>query len=458
MFKHFAYRVSVFPLALLILTLLSGCGSDAFTPGESLPDESSPPDAVTPVRIPIPAQVPDCGNAVIYDAGGTNGFGLQSVTIGVTSPTDMSFIPGSPSAFVVTSQGGTVSFFNGRCTAINSISLANNRNGGLGVNASGEQGLLNLEFHPDYANNGYIFFYHTTVTGQSNAISRMSMSFNNNGFMELSDPVRIITFRKNTSSTNHNGGGLVFAPDGTLLASIGDADGGNGQVNNNLLGVVARVNPSLIPGTSGYSIPPGNMFAVGNGKCSDAIDNLMPCPEILAMGLRNPFRISIDGNIVYIGDVGTGNEEINSFNYIVNKGANFGWPTHDGFVTSSSIVNYRNPIIYYDRFGALADAFRSEDPEGNAASGSASIMIGDVYRGNQYTGALNGKLLFSDFYDGFMRAVGVDNNGDITDNDSVPGEHIKHQAYVSSMTEGQDGFIYITTYDNGGSVSRVVNP
>jgi len=457
MVEHGVTRSPVLVLVFLMVSLLSGCGGSSFTSDEEAPAEDVPlDDIVIPVRVPDAAQVPDCGDSILYDVGGSNGFGLQSVASGVSSPTDISFIPRSPSAFVVISQGGTVTYFNGRCTAINSIFLANDGNGGIGVNASGEQGLLNVAFHPDYANNGYIFFYHTTVTGQSNAISRLTVSFNSVGFMELSDPVRIITFRKNTGSTNHNGGGLVFAPDDTLLASVGDADGNNGQMNNNLLGVVVRIVPNLLPGMGGYSIPSGNLFSAENGKCSDAIDNLMPCPEILAMGLRNPFRMSIDGNSVFIGDVGTNNEEINSFSY-KGSGANFGWPLHDGFVESSSIVNYRNPIVYYDRVDAIADAFRNEDPEGSA-SGSASIMVGDVYRGGQYANALNGKLLFADFYDGFVRAVGVDTNGGITDGDGVPGMHIKHQSFVSSMIEGEDGFIYITTYDNGGEVYRLVNP
>ena len=221
---------------------------------------------------------------------------------------------------------------------------------------------------------------------------------------------------------------------------------------------MARIDPSLTLGVGGYSIPAGNMFAAENGKCSGAIDNVMPCPEILAMGLRNPFRMSIDGGVVYIADVGTNNEEVNSFHYKTSKGANFGWPLHDGAVGSSPIINYRIPIIYYERFDAIANAFRNEDPEGGAGSGSASIMIGDVYRGNQYANTVTGKLLFADFYDGFIRAASVDVTGAITDNDGVPGVHIKHQAYVASMVTGGDDFIYITTYENGGAVYCLVNP
>jgi glucose/arabinose dehydrogenase len=463
MYRFRMYSLLVAQLAYVICILLSSCGGDASSSGA---DNTTPmlsahsgsnstpnaPENSSPKRIPDPAQIPDCGDT-FYDIGDTNGFGLTKILNYVESPTDLAFIPGSPSAFVVISQSGTVSYFNGSCDAINTIDVSSAENGGIGVRSEGEMGLLNIEFHPDYANNGYIFFYHSTVTGQANAVSRMTVSFSSNGNMELSDPVNIIKFRKNNFTVDHNGGGLVFAPDHTLLASVGDAEIGNGQDNNSMRGVVVRIDPSLAPGKGGYNIPPGNMFNAENPKCSDIDNSLTPCPEILTMGLRNPFRMSMDGDIVYLADVGNNNEEINSFDYVTASGTNFGWSIHDGFVESSSITNYRNPIVYYNRDDTVADGFRNEDPEGTKTD-YAAVMIGDVYHGNQYGNVLNDMLLFGDFYDGFIRAVGVDNNGNITDTDGVPGEHIKHQAYVSSMHEGEDGFIYMTTY--GNEVYRLV--
>jgi glucose/arabinose dehydrogenase len=339
--------------------------------------------------------------------------------------------------------------------------------GAIGITVippGGEQGLLNLEFHPNYANNGYVFFYHTLVASDTNSISRATLSFDGSGNMVLDDAIKIIDFKKNTSASNHNGGGMVFAPDGSLLASVGDGGSGgasNGQLNTNLLGVVARINPSLITAVGGYSIPTsGNMFAATNTQCSGVATSATPCPEILAMGLRNPFRMSMAGNIVYLGDVGSAVEEINSFDYTAvdtSNPANFGWNTHDGFVSSSSIPGYRNPIVYYSRNDSTANAFRTEDPEGNP-TGSASIMIGDIYGGLRYGGELDNKLFFAEFYDGFMRAVGVDSNGDITDTDGVPGLHIIHHGQISSMVEGPDGYIYFTTLYGPDMVYRLVKP
>jgi len=424
---------------------LAACG------GES----SSSPETITSI---------DCGTGIIYDTGGTNGYGYElAVNAGAISlPTDIAFIPGSSNAFLLISQSGSVYYFNGGCDPVNSLLL-----GDVGITViplGGEQGLLNLEFHPDYANNGYVFFYHSSVASDTNSISRATLSFDGNGNMVLGDTVRIIDFKKNISAGNHNGGGMVFAPDGTLLASVGDGGSGgagNGQLNTNLLGVVARIHPSLVAAVGGYSIPPGgNMFAAINTQCSGVVTSAMPCPEILAMGLRNPFRMSMAGNIVYLGDVGSAVEEINSFDYTAvdtSNPANFGWNTHDGFVSSSSIPGYRNPIIYYNRNDSIAAAFRAEDPQGSLSS-SASIMIGDIYGGLRFGGELDNKLFFAEFYDGFMRAVGVDSNGDITDTDGVPGLHIIHHGQISSMVEGPDGYIYFTTLYGPAMVYRLLKP
>ncbi len=117
----------------------------------------------------------------------------------------------------------------------------------------------------------------------------------------------------------------------------------------------------------------------------------------------------------------------------------------------------RNPIVYYSRNDSTADVFRAEDPEG-IQTGQASIIIGDIYGGLRYGGELDSKLFFAEFYDGFMRAVGVDSNGDITDTDAVPGLHIIHHSQISSMVEGPDGYIYFTTLFGPAMVYRLVKP
>lgn len=392
---------------------------------------------------------PSCANkGVIYDENGTNGYGLQMMIDEgtVSNPTDLAFVPGSSTDFLVLAQSGTVHFFDGGCTPVNSINVSSTGSGGIGVEDNGsEEGLLNVEFHPGYngTSNKYVFFYHTPISSSVNSVSRMTVDFVS-GDLALSDPVKIIDFHKVGSAGNHNGGGLVFAPDNTMLASIGDGGSGsasNSQVNTNLLGTVIRVNPSLTVATGGYTIPTGNMFSSSNAQCTSTSSNGADCPEILAIGLRNPYRMSIDGNIVYLGDVGTIYEEIDSFDY-TDATFNFGWDIEDGPCDPCS---YDDPIISYRRNDSTATTFRSEDPACPTDSGCdgsfASVISGDVYRGSRYDGDLTGRLFHAEFMDGYMRGAGVDSAGATTDS----GMHIIHHDGISAMIEGPDEFVYIAT-------------
>ena len=391
---------------------------------------------------------PTCENKGLrFDENGTNGFALQKILAenAVDNPTDMAFIPGSVNDFIVIEQSGRVKYFKSNtCGVVNTVDLRDVNTGGIDVTNGGEQGLLNIEFHPDFASNAYVFFYHTRVATASeriNAVSRMSVGFDQEGLLVLSDPQKIIDFRKLGVAGNHNGGGLLFAPDKTLLASVGDGGSGshdNAQDDTNLMGAVIRILPSLNIGQGGYSIPSGNKYSSSNPQCSNSIPSVMPCPEILAKGLRNPYRMVLHNDIVYLGDVGSGYEEINSFSYS-NSTINFAWPIRDGLAMNSE---FTDPILTYQRSDATASRFREEDPAcNNCATGYASVMIGDVYRGTRYDGLLNSKLLHAEYMDAFMRAMTVDDAGLATDS----GMHLIHHDGISAMIQGPDDFIYIVT-------------
>ena len=388
-----------------------------------------------------------CGS-IIYDQGGTNGFGRVLVVdeTSLNKPTAMVFLPNDPDAFLVTEQTGSLLYFNDwACTPVNSVNVA----GVLPVYPTGgEPGLVGMVLHPDFASNGYVFLYHSSQPDFIEvSVSRMTATFNG-GALQLGDAVRIIDFRKNTPAPNHNGGGLVFAPDGTLLASVGEGGWDNNSVagfNTNLLGSVVRIEPSLTAGQGGYTIPAGNMFPAGNPPCDGVVGSSSACPEILAMGLRNPFRMSMADNVVYIGDVGAGYEEINSFDY-TDSSVHFGWPGQDGPGGGAGMTD---PIMAYSRGDATAIGFRAEDPMGNM-TGCVSVISGDVYRalgGDKYGGLLTNRLLFSEWYDAFVRGLGVDASGGATGLDL----HLVHREGVTDLVEGPDGYIYLVARRMTGS-------
>ncbi len=395
----------------------------------------------------------ECGTGgVEYDLNGTNGFGVQRVVNdgAVDEPTDIAFFPGSMTRFLVTGQDGLVHYFDGGCDAKTTLDIRNGAPGGITVAMGGERGLLNVEFHPDWGvSNNYVFFYHTSATSDghaNNSVSRMTAVIGAGGNLELTNPVRVIDFKKTGTAGNHNGGAIVFPSDKTLIASVGDgADREQGQATDNLLGAIIRISPDLSDDAADYSydIPSGNMFSAAGARCSGVIDSPNPCPELLAIGLRNPYRISLDGDIVYIGEVGASWEEINSFRYTDNS-VNFAWQA-DGPQDTPGLTD---PILAYNHsYGSNANLqrFSSEDPTGFTPTGRFSVMTGDVYRGSRYGGALAGRLLHGEFMDGFIRAFSVDAEGARTDE----GIHLIHKLGISAMVQGPDGYLYLVALQDG---------
>ncbi len=177
-----------------------------------------------------------------------------------------------------------------------------------------EQGLLGLAFHPDYQENGIFFVSYTNKSGAS-VISRFLVSEDPNQANRESESI-LLTIPQ--PYRNHNGGQILFGPQGYLWIAIGDGGSagdpqGNGQNLDTLLGKLLRIDIDQEP----YAIPEDNPF--GN--------------EIWAYGLRNPWRITFDpaSGDLYIADVGQAKwEEVNFLPADAPAGANFGWNFREG--------------------------------------------------------------------------------------------------------------------------------
>ena len=189
-----------------------------------------------------------------------------------------------------------------------------------GVTTGGEQGLLGMAFHPQYATNGFFYVNYTTTGGGAagkTVVARYHATDADNADAASRTP--ILSF--NQPEENHNGGWIGFGSDGFLYIAAGDGGGGNdqhgsignGQDRTTLLGKILRID---VDSASPYAIPTTNPFF---GSTSMA-------QEIWAFGLRNPWRCSFDranGNL-WIGDVGQGARE--EIDFIANgtAGKNFG--------------------------------------------------------------------------------------------------------------------------------------
>jgi len=185
---------------------------------------------------------------------------------------------------------------------------------------TGEEGLLGLAFHPDYATNGFFYVNYTAPGPLRTVVARYKvMGGDPNKADSLSEQIII---EINQPYSNHNGGMILFGQDGYLYIGMGDGGSGgdpqnHGQNLQSLLGKMLRLD---IDTTMSYRIPPTNPF-FGNPTAGQE--------EIYAWGLRNPWRFSEDttSGLMLVGDVGQGAwEEIDD----MQNGLNYGWRCYEG--------------------------------------------------------------------------------------------------------------------------------
>jgi glucose/arabinose dehydrogenase len=271
-----------------------------------------------------------------------------------------------------------------------------------------ERGLLGLAFHPGFAGYRKLYTYTSEPPAPSDFPLAQGVDTNHISVVaewqvfahspDAVDPAtRRVVMTFGQPQMNHNGGTLLFGPDGLLYIGTGDGGAahdlgpghsaqGNGQDLTNPLGKVLRIDPLGRKGTAKfegrYSIPADNPFIGRQGL-----------DEIYAYGLRNPWRMCFDrqtGQLI-AADVGQGKiEEID----IVERGGNYGWPIKEGtfffiregpqlgMVTrtppTSGTPNLIDPIAQYDHDEGI------------------SITGGFVYRGKAIP-ALVGRYVFGDW-------------------------------------------------------------
>ena len=190
------------------------------------------------------------------------------------------------------------------------------------VSSEGEQGLLSLAFHPQYLSNGRVFVYYTVGAGDVR-LSEFKVTGAKGGVVVDPKSERIL-LQINQRFSNHFGGQLLFGSDAFLYVGIGDG-GSEGDPDNNaqrldsLLGKILRIDVDSLSDDLAYGIPSDNPF----------VDQPDAKGEVWALGLRNPWRFSIDRatDRMWIADVGSLSwEEVN----IGVRGGNYGWKILEG--------------------------------------------------------------------------------------------------------------------------------
>jgi glucose/arabinose dehydrogenase len=302
------------------------------------------------------------------------GFTWAPVVSGLQKPLGLAALPDGSGRMFILEQAGTIRIVQNGSLLPDPLLDIRARVGSQGT----EQGLLGIALHPDFAKNGYFYVNYTDTNGNT-VIARYQVSSQD---PNQADPnSEKVLLRVDQPYPNHNGGSMVFGPDGFLYMGLGDGGSGgdphgNGQSTQTLLGKLLRVD---VNGGDPYAIPPSNPFAKGGGKA-----------EIWAYGLRNPWRFSFDrltGDL-YVADVGQDNwEEIDFLPAGSPGGSDFGW-------------NYREATHPFR--GSPPASLPLVDPvsEYSHANG-CSVTGGFVYRG-QALPEFRGVYLFGDYCSGLV--------------------------------------------------------
>ena len=307
---------------------------------------------------------------------------LKAVVSGLPSPIGVSIAPGDPRLFVIGQAGRIVIVQGGKVTGTFLDISAR-------MSCCGERGLLGLAFHPQYASNGRFFVRYTDPAGDLR-ISEFHVGSNPDVADGASETI-LLTIPHRTYA-NHNGGRIVFGPDGYLY--IGTGDGGSGGDPNNhgqslatLLGKMLRIDVDHASGGSPYAIPSTNPFVGQPGELG----------EIFAYGLRNPYSFSFDrltGDL-WIGDVGQDLwEEVDRAPASTGGGAgiDYGWSVMEGNhcykpATGCHTAGLTPPLAEY--------------AHGAGDSIGCAIIGGYVYRGTAHP-ELYGRYFFGDECSGHL--------------------------------------------------------
>lgn len=324
-----------------------------------------------------------------------------------------------------------------------------------------ERGLLGLDFHPDYENNG--LFYVNYSAGDSSpfidgttVVSEFQVDPGNPNLGDPNSERVLLTVRQDF--TNHNGGDIHFGPDGFLYIGMGDGGSGGDPCNRGqtldpddrtttggcvddvsvaMLGKMLRIDVDTTTpagtnqlcgaagdGSAPYGIPGDNPFI--------GVDADNACDEVWTYGLRNPFRFSFDSLLgdMFIGDVGQNVwEEVNFEPFNSAGGINYGWNICEGNFTQGSTSTACTigvlPILDYQHVG-----------------GNCSLEGGYRYRGP--VNSLNGLYSYADFCTGNIH-LAMETSPGVWDDEIMQSLGFG----VTAFGEDEQGNVYIITQNDG---------
>jgi glucose/arabinose dehydrogenase len=341
---------------------------------------------------------------------------------------------GSQRKFVVEQRGKVLLLPSDTSSAVAEVFLDIS---GRNPYTSNEEGLLGFAFHPQFKDNGKFYIYYSQTNARRTILSEWRVAPNDRNKADAAS--ERILFEQPQPYPNHNGGCILFGPDGFLYVALGDGGSANdphenGQSLKTILGKIIRIDVNSRTGGLPYGIPRDNPL-VGRG------DGLRE--EIWAYGLRNAWRFSFDrqSGELWAGDVGQNKfEEVS----VIEKGGNYGWNWREGFHafktngTPPAAAKFIDPVIEYPHLPAY--------DKNSTHSPGLSITGGYVYRGHKLP-ALRGAYVYADFSMGTIWALRRE-NGNVVESTAIystPKGTLARN--VASFSEDLAGELYVLVFE-----------
>lgn len=293
--------------------------------------------------------------------------------------------------------------------------------------AENQGGLLDIALHPQFEENNFVYFSYSDGTNSANRTQIARATFDGSS---LNDWEVIFEVSQTKQSGQHFGSRLVWLPDGTLLASIGD--GGNpplemngefirqqAQNTGSHLGKTIRINDD-------GSVPADNPFASEAGAE----------PEVWSYGHRNIQGLAFDTirDQVWASEHGSrGGDEVNQ----IEGGENYGWPvaTHSreysgGLISpETSLPGMVDPEVIWTP---------------SIAPSGLAVYSGDRFpdwRGDLFAGGLVTQN---------VHHIELDESGNVLNEATIPiGQRVR------DVRQGPDGLLYVLTDESNGQLIRL---
>lgn len=389
----------------LLLMLVFGCSGNAGT-SETTEESGGEESASSDLYFSVAEDLGERYSSEELD------YHVQTVVEELEIPWGMAFMPDG--SMLITERGGTLRM-------VSNGSLMEEPIGGVPeVRARNQGGLLDIELHPDFEENGWIYMSYSKPEGEDNSMTAIIRAQYDSNTHSLTNIEELYVGQPFTDRVQHYGGRISFDPDGFLFFSIGDrGEMEKAQDYTTSQGNLFRLNDD-------GSIPEDNPFVD-----TDGLD------EIYTYGHRNIQGMTVhpETGIIWTNEHGPrGGDEINVHN---TAGVNYGWPeitygiNYDGSTLTEETERegMEQPIMYWDP---------SIAPSGMA------FVTGDTYpgwEGDIFNGALSFQLLSRIVIDG--------------------EEYVKEERLLEGIGRirdvqmGPDGYLYFSN-ESDGTINRLV--